>query len=155
MTYKQFSVEEREKIQELLWEKRSIREIAAELGRNPSSVSRELARNRTLVKRRYTPRLAHARALSYRKRRGREERLKSDELRECAISRLKLCWSPEQIAATAKDAVGVSVSHEAVYQFVYARVSKASDLAYGRQEDLRPYQETEDAQGIPQAAQDR
>jgi IS30 family transposase len=74
-----------------------------------------------------------------RKRRGREERLKNNELREYVVSHLKLGWSPEQIAATAGDAVGIGISHEAIYQFVYARVSKASGLVYGAQEDLRPY----------------
>ena len=68
--------------------------------------------------------------MEHRKRRGREERLKNEGLREYVISHLKLGWSPEQIAATAKDAVGASISHEAIYQYVYARVSKASNLIY-------------------------
>ena len=123
----------------MLWAKSSVRAIARELKRSPSSVSREIERNRPSVKRRYTPRLAHERALENRKKRGRDERLKNDTLREYAISHLKLGWSPEQIAATAKDAVGTSISYEAIYQFVYARVSKATNLIYGSQEDLRPY----------------
>ena len=113
--------------------------IAAELGRSPASVSREIGRNLPPERFHYAPRLAHERALENRKRRGREERLKSDLLRTYVVSHLKLGWSPEQIAATAKDAVGITISHEAIYQFVYARVSKASGLLYGRQEDLRPY----------------
>jgi IS30 family transposase len=139
MTYQHFSVEEREKIQELLWGKRSMRDIAKELGRSPSSISRELARNRPPERNRYTPRLANERALVHRTRRGRNDRLKNDQLREYVAFHLKLGWSPEQIAATAKDAVGISISHEAIYQFVYARVSKASNLMYANQEDLRPY----------------
>jgi IS30 family transposase len=39
MKYQQLSVEEREKIQEGLWEKKSYRMIAFELGRSPASVS--------------------------------------------------------------------------------------------------------------------
>ena len=139
MKYNHFSVEEREKIQELLWEKRSIRDIARVLARSPSSVSREIARNRPPVKFRYTPRLAHARALEHRTRRGREERLKSPALRDYVVAHMKMGWSPEQIAATAKDVIGISVSHEAIYQFVYARVSTATNLTYRHQEDLRPY----------------
>lgn len=139
MTYQQLSVEEREKIQEMLWQKRSFRAIAEELGRSPSSVSREVKRVLPAETRRYNPRLAHERAMENRKKRGREERLKNDTLREYVISRLKLGWSPEQIAATAKDAAGTQISHEAIYQFVYARVSKASNLTYAHQEDLRPY----------------
>lgn len=139
MTYQQISIEEREKIQEMLWAKSSIRAIARVLKRSPSSVSREIERNRPPVNNHYAPRLANARALEHRRRRGREERLKNDALRSYVISHLKLGWSPEQIAAKALDAVGVPISHEAIYQFVYARVSKASNLTYRKQEDLRPY----------------
>jgi len=116
-----------------------MRAIARELKRSPSSVSREIERNRPPERNRYTPRLAQERAVENRKKRGREERLKNDALRHYVISHLKLGWSPEQIAATAKDAVSASISYEAIYQFVYARVSKASNLMYRHQEDLRPY----------------
>lgn len=138
MHYQQFSVEEREKIQRGLWGEKSYRTIAKELGRSPSSVSREIRRNLPPERFLYTPRLAQARALAHRKHRGREERLKSDALRDYVVSHLKLGWSPEQVAATAQNAVGASISHEAIYQFVYARVSKASGLLYAGKEDLRP-----------------
>lgn len=139
MQYQHFSVEEREKIQRGLWEKKSYRAIAMELGRSPASVSREIGRNLPPQYFHYAPRLANERALANRKRRGREERLKNEGLRTYVVSHLKLGWSPEQIAAKAKDAVGTGISHEAIYQFVYARVSKASNLLYAHQEDLRPY----------------
>lgn len=139
MKYKQFSVEEREKIQEMRWQKVSIRAMATALGRSPSSVSREIRRHRPPDAKYYIPRLAHERALEKRMHRGRTERLKTEALRAYVISHLKIGWSPEQIAATAKAAVGISISHEAIYQFVYARVSKASNLIYAHQEDLRPY----------------
>lgn len=139
MKYQHFSVEEREKIQRGLWEKRSYGSIAKELGRSVASVSREIKRNLPPQLFRYAPRLAHERALFKRTRRGREERLKNDELQNYVVSHLKLGWSPEQIAATAGGEVGTSISHEAIYQFIYARVSKASDLVYAHKEDLRPY----------------
>ncbi len=139
MKYQHFSVEEREKIQEMRWAKVSVRAMAAELGRSPSSVSREIRRHRPPDAQSYIPRLAHERALEKRMHRGRKDRLKATALREYVISHLKLGWSPEQIAATAKAVVGISISHEAIYQFVYARVSKASNLIYAHQEDLRPY----------------
>ena len=140
MKYKHFSIEEREKIQELFWQKASIRTIARALGRSPSSVAREIKRNLPLLHRRYTPRLAHERALAHRKRRGREERLKSQGLRAYVVYHLKLGWSPEQIAATANDTTGISISHEAIYQYVYAQVYREGYgyLKPGR-EDLRPY----------------
>jgi len=140
MQYYHFSIEERETIQELLWQKTSIRTIAGVLGRNPSSVSREIKRNLPPLHRRYTPRLAHERALKHRKHRGREDRLKNSDVREYVVRHLKLGWSPEQIAATAKDAVGTSISYEAIYQYVYAQIYRDGHgyLKPGRK-DLRPY----------------
>ena len=140
MKYKHLTIEEREKIQIMLWQKASIRTIAKVIGRSPSSVSREIRRNRPPKLSRYTPRLAQVRALRYRKRRGREKRLKNVRLRGYVVSRLKLGWSPEQIAATAKKATGTGVSHEAIYQFIYAQVHRNGfgSVKPGR-EDLRPY----------------
>ncbi len=140
MKYQHFSVEEREKIQEMLWQKSSIRDIAGALGRNPSSVSREIKRNKPPERKRYTPRIAHERALQYRTHRGRRK-LDADEcLREYVVSHLKLGWSPEQIAATVTDAIGRGISHEAIYQYVYAQVYREGHgyLKPGC-EDLRPY----------------
>lgn len=140
MQYQHFSIEEREKIQELLWQKASLRTIAKELGRNPSSVSREIQRNNPVEKNRYTPRMAHERALKHRKRRGREERLKNKDLREYVVYHLKLGWSPEQIAGTSKNAIGTSISYEAIYQYIYSQIHRKG---YGYlkpgKEDLRPY----------------
>lgn len=140
MQYQHFTIEERERIQELLWQKSSIRLIAKAIGRNPSSVSRELQRNYPPEHKRYTPRLANERALTHRCSRGREERLKNDKLRMYAATHLKLGWSPEQIAATAQKSVGTSISHEAIYQYVYAQIYRQGHgyLKPGK-EDLRPY----------------
>lgn len=71
MKYKHFNIEEREKIQELFWQKKSVRYIAEVLNRSPSSISRELKRNFPKEHKVYTPRLAHERALYKRTRRGR------------------------------------------------------------------------------------
>lgn len=139
MKYRHFSVEEREQIQQLLWEKRSVRFIARQLGRSPSSVAREINRNIPPLQRRYAPRLAHERALRKRRCRGRIDRLKNAAIRAYVITHLQAGWSPEQIAGRMRrDGIG-RISHEAIYQFVYARVSLASGLLYAHQEDLRPH----------------
>lgn len=141
MIYKHFSVEERESVQQGLWEKKSYRAIARELGRSPASVSREIRRNLPPQHFLYTPRLAHERALCQRKSRGRKDRLKNSFIRDYVTTHLKeRRWSPEQIAGRlSSDHPELSVSHEAIYQFIYARVSPASSLVYKKQEDLRPY----------------
>lgn len=140
MQYQHFAIEEREKIQELLWQKSSIRTIAKVLNRSPSSVSREVSRNKPLERNRYTPRLAHERALSYRKHRGQRKLKINSLLREYAVAHLKLGWSPEQIAAKSESVIGLSISHEAIYQYIYAQIHREGYgyLKPGR-EDLRPY----------------
>ena len=136
MEFKHLSIEEREKLQLMHWERRSIREMAGELGRSPSSVSRELRRNFPPEHKRYTPRLAQMRALEKRKCRGRKDRLKNEKIRAYVVEHLKQHWSPEQISGRMrKEKIG-DISHEAIYQFIYAHVS------YGKVkvgEDLRPY----------------
>lgn len=140
MQYQHFSIEEREVIQRGLWEKRSIRAIADELGRSPASISREIRRNLPRERFLYTPRLAHARALLKRTSRGRMERLKEVRIREYVVHHLKRRWSPEQIAGRLSlDHRDLHISHEAIYQFIYSRVSPASSLMYQGHEDLRPF----------------
>jgi len=139
-SYKQLSVEERERIQELLWQKQSIRYIATELERSPATISREIKRNNPKSKKRYTPRLANERAVQKRSSRGREERLKSEALRIYVVNKLKLGWSPEQIAGKSKKVVGISISYEAIYQYIYHQIYR-NGHGYVKPgcEDLRPY----------------
>lgn len=138
MNYKHLSILEREKLQELMWQKKSIRYIANVLERSPSSISRELQRNYPKDRSVYTPRLANERAVFKRTQRGREERLKNDTIQSYVVSHLKLGYSPEQISGTIKqDNVG-SISHEAIYQYIYHQIYRDG---YGyvkpNKEDLR------------------
>lgn len=120
--YEQLSIVEREKIQTGLWEKKSIRTIAFELGRSPSSISRELKRNYPPLHKVYTPRLAHERASKAITLRGKRTRLKCKEIRNYTIAKLKADYSPEQIAGTLPFVhPGYSISPEAIYQFIYAQ----------------------------------
>lgn len=139
MAHKQLSVIEREEIQQGLWKKESVRLIARRLGRSHSSIVREINKN-IPAQRKYTPRLANERALLKRKSRGRTERLKNETIRQYVIEKLKSRWSPEQIAGRMKrDGIG-SISHEAIYQFVYAQVyRKGYGYLKPGKEDLRPY----------------
>ncbi len=140
MQYKHLTIEERETIQLMLWKKKSVRSIAKKLNRSPSSVSREIKRNNPPQRIVYTPRLAHEKAIKNRSKRGREKRLKSKKVRDYVIKHLKLEWSPEQIAGTIKDAVGESISYEAIYQYIYAQIyRKGNGYVKPNCEDLRPY----------------
>lgn len=132
-------IEEREKVQEWRWHKMSIRAMAAMLERSPSSVSRELRRNFPPERNVYTPRVAHERALANRRHRGRIDRLKNQVIREYVIEHLKQRWSPEQIAGRIRIDCGATISHEAIYQFIYSHISQSSGLVKTRALDLRPY----------------
>lgn len=140
MKYLHFSIEEREKIQQMLWQKSSIRTIAKELDRSPSSVSREITRNLPAEHYQYTPRLANQRALKKRKSRGRIKRLKNNRIRKYVIYYLKRRWSPEQISGRIKIDLGETISHEAIYQFIYNQIyQKGWSYLKPGCEDLRMY----------------
>ncbi|MBL7045905.1 MAG: IS30 family transposase [Parcubacteria group bacterium] len=140
MRYQHISIEEREKIQELLWKGISIRSIAKELGRNTSSISREINRNKSPVKNTYTPRIAQVRSDTKKKSRGRKERLKNDRIRSYVVTHLKMKWSPEQIAGRIHIDLKETISHEAIYQYIYNQIHRNG---YGyvkpQHEDLRQY----------------
>lgn len=135
MKYNHLSIEEREKIQELLWQKQSIRYIASVLKRSPSSISREIKKNNPKQVKRYTPRLANERALKKRSSRGTPKLMRDTELYQYVVYHLKLGWSPEQIALVRGD-----ISHEAIYQHVYRQIYRDGH-GYLKPdcEDLRPY----------------
>ena len=134
MKYKHLSAEERDQLQYMWWERMSVRYMAKVLNRSPSSISRELRRNFPCQEyERYASRLAHDRALQSRQNRGRHDRLKNDTIRQYVITHLKEGWSPEQISGRLKlDGVG-SISHEAIYQYIYVQVYRNG---WGT---LRPY----------------
>ena len=141
MKYQHLSVEERERIQELLWQKFSIRNIAMALSRSPSSISREINRNSDSIGRQtYIPRAAHQKALIKRKSRGRTERLKNGQIRSYVVNKLKRRWSPEQISGRIKKDLKAHISHEAIYQYIYAQIHRNGWGELRRDhEDLRMY----------------
>lgn len=140
MKYQHFTIEEREAIQIGFWRKESIRSIARKLNRSASSVSRELKRHFPPARNQYTPRVAHERALINRSKRGRTERLKNQAIRSYVISKLKEGYSPEQVAGRIRiDLPGFSISHEAIYQYIYAQVYRfGHGYVKPGHEDLRP-----------------
>lgn len=141
MHYKQITIEEREEIQKMLWEKASIREIARKIHRNPSSITREIERNQSKERHLYRPRISQKRADEYKTHRGREMRLKNEAIRTYTIENLKKGWSPEQISGRILiDHQGMTISYEAIYQFIYAQIYR-NGHGYVRpgHEDLRMY----------------
>ena len=106
MSYSHFTIEERISIKHLLAKGVSIRQIANELGRSPSSVSREIKRNSHKPSRitgaTYTVTMAQ---LYVKKRISKAHNIVQFPLEVIQIieQRIKETWSPEQIAAYYKD----------------------------------------------------
>jgi IS30 family transposase len=140
MNYKHLSIEEREKVQEMIWRKKSIRAIAKALGRSHTTLSREIRRHNSVKPDTYIPRLAQIRAKERTKSRGRKDRLKNETVRTYVKEKLKMNWSPEQISGCIKADTGHTISHEAIYQYVYAQVHRNGwGLLKPNHEDLRIY----------------
>lgn len=116
------SEDERVRLADLRRERRTMREIAALMGRSPSTISRELARGADTVGR-YGPFEAHRRALG-RRRLQRPSRLARDaELRDLVAGRLTARWSPEQVSRRLRhefpDQPERWLCAETIYQAVY------------------------------------
>jgi IS30 family transposase len=124
-TYQHLSLSERIDLYRMHREGQSLRAIATALGREASTVSRELKRNSTPTKvwtGGYEP--ARAQQLAGRRRRwdGRFKLVRQPPLRDVVRARLLQGWSPEQIAGALRGEAGRCViSHEAIYRFIYHR----------------------------------
>ena len=120
-TYRPLNPNERDILAVLKSKGKSLREIARVLKRSPSTLSRELKRNAPPVYTGYY--LAHKAQERANKRKHQShgrQRLKNDSIRRYVEKRLRLGWSPELTAGRlAIDHPGQSVSHEAIYQWVY------------------------------------
>ena len=91
--------------------------MAANLGVHPSTISRELRRNRG--QRGYRPRQAHQKT-----QQRRQAAAKAVKMTPAVIAqveeKLRQEWSPEQIAGWLPRSSGMSLSHERIYQHVRA-----------------------------------
>lgn len=118
--YKQLSGEERDRLSLLKVQGKSLREIAGLIGRDVSTISRELKRNARPFHGDYLAHRAQERA-DARKAVGHErERLRKPELKGFVRRMLRNGWSPERISGRLKLLGGESISHEAIYLWVYA-----------------------------------
>lgn len=114
---------EREEIRVSLSAKKSIRAIAKSLGRSPSTISREVQRNRG--RRYYKAVDANNRAGRMAKRPKQCLLSANSELRTVVLEKLELNWSPEQISGWLKRAFprrhSMRVSAETIYKTIYFR----------------------------------
>jgi len=117
MNYTHLTQEERYQIYTLLREGFSKRYIAWRLNRSPSTISREIKRNR--ARNGYFAK--HAHKLARRRHHSNPKRIPCDIWVQ-VIAYLELQWSPEQIASQ------VAVSLHSIYRFIQQDKSKGGDL---------------------------
>jgi IS30 family transposase len=117
--------DERIHIADRLREKAGIRQIAAELGRSPSTISREVQRNANPDSGAYRPWAAQRRAEARRPRPKPAKIATNAELRGYIAAKLGSKWSPKQICQALRkdfpDRPEMHVVHETIYQALYVQ----------------------------------
>ena len=120
--YHQLSLDERDHIARYRAEGLSLCEIARRLKRNKGTISRELRRNKAPIYNVYGAGRAEAEARTRKQRAGQRPRLKNAKIRSYVTRRLRLHWTPEQIAGGLKKShEDLSICVESIYRFIYDR----------------------------------
>ncbi|MEJ0053815.1 MAG: IS30 family transposase [bacterium] len=142
-----FTLRERSII-EVRWRKdaKSVTDMATELGRNKSSVSRELAGKPRKGMGRYRAEAAHAKAQERIGKRGNTPKMKRTPTLKAYVEEKmrEKKWSPEQVHIRLPleypDDPSMRISTEAVYQEVYRRIHrKGRGSVKPGETDLRPH----------------
>lgn len=119
------SLVEREELRDLHRCGLSIRQIAAKMGRSPSTISRELRRN-TASARGYLPHTAHRLSVQRRRRSRTPKLIECEPLRDYVHAKLQQRWSPEQISHRLPkdfpDSPVMRVATETIYQAIYVHL---------------------------------
>lgn len=115
--HNQLTPEDRYTIATLLHQRKSQAYIARYIEKHPSTISRELKRNRR-VDGKYCAQRAIQRTSRIRKESRRKWHFSDIEL-QMVIALLRLDWSPEQISLWLKEHRILSISHTTIYRYVW------------------------------------
>ena len=124
-TYQQLTQEQRYQISAFRKAGFSQSAIARELAVDKSTISRELRRNRG--ERGYRPKQAHHKAITRRQATENARRISAATWQQVETL-LRQQWSPEQISGYLKKQNLASVSHERIYQYIYADKAQGGTL---------------------------
>lgn len=135
--YKQLTHKERYQIYALIKEGLNYTQIANNIGVNKSTISREIQRNSN-GKNNYHPDSASIETFS--RHRFKNKAIKITSTVEKHIRKyLKFDCSPEQISGRLKLQSIVSLSHEAIYQYIYKNKSKGGRLYLNLPHKMKKY----------------
>lgn len=117
MGYHQLTQGERYTIGRMRCRGHSQREIARCLGRSPSTISREVWRNRTVHDGSYRVDKAHSKAMTRRWKSRKKSQYSAAEWARIGVL-IKRYWSPKQIAGRRQLLRSKPISHETIYRQV-------------------------------------
>ena len=141
MKTKEFTLSEREELSRLLSQNFSFINIANLLNKDKSTISREVKR-RNMNRYTYRAHKADWHAKREKRKQGRKRKIdKNPELKKFIFEKLKLRWSPDQIAQELKvvypENESMQISHETIYTYIYILprgILKRELLLYLRQQ---------------------
>ncbi|MFA4937451.1 MAG: IS30 family transposase [Patescibacteria group bacterium] len=121
--YHRLNLVEREEISTGIWAEESWTDIATRLGRSVSTISREVKRI-CKYKHCYRAIRSHKQAQMIRHRQKQLKQLEQNtRLKDYVLNKLKLKWSPEEIAKRLKvdyfNDMTMRISHESIYSYLY------------------------------------
>lgn len=148
-SYNHFTLFEREILAEKLNEGKSFRQIAREMERSPSTISREVKRNFSKKKNRYHPWRATVLYITRRKNCRRHFIVESDpELKQFIAECLEKYWSSETIAVKAKEK-GFKICFSTIYNAIYSKkFGKNAAKSYLRRRGYRKYTRSSSKSGF-------
>jgi IS30 family transposase len=129
LNYKHLTLEERYHIQAYKKAGYKQKEIANEIGVNPSTICRELKRNSSTQIKNYSAKPANRVAKDRRMYASRKSNMKMDsKLRKIIKKYILKDWSPEQISNRLKLDGIIDISHVRIYQFIEEDRQKGGEL---------------------------
>lgn len=112
---------DRERIDILIREGYTHKEIAEKIGRNPSTISREIERNLSKDCKKYVASIAQNKTLNRKSYCVKKLKFDNPELVSYVKNKLKESWSPEQISGRLKkDHPNIYASYETIYRYIYS-----------------------------------
>jgi IS30 family transposase len=124
--YQQITLQERYMIGQFRRDQISIRQIAHKLGRSPSTISRELRRNRR--KGGFWGVTAAQEKTNARRSRSRRHSYFDAEIRSLIFSKIGQEWAPEQVAGWLKRNQGPSIAAKTIYRWIRKDRNAGGDL---------------------------
>ena len=145
MKYQQLTLEKRYQISALMKAGFNQKSVALEIGVHPSTISRELRRNKDTV-RGYHPDLAEIKCVQTESKKKKRFSL-TKPIEKYIRAKLKQDWSPEQISGRMKKDIGITVVHETIYRYIYANKANRGKLyTYLRHKNKKYHKRSNDYQ---------